>query len=209
MSSLSERTLALAGMFQAAALVKSLATNGQLDESDMEAMLETLLVTNPENTLAVYGRVENIYTGLQTLIQQLEGNAQRDIDIARYVINLLHLSNKLMKNQSMMSQLADGIERVRAQLEHFSLMHENVIANLAGIYTDTISRLQPKIMVNGDSRYLSDNAIANRVRALLLAGMRSAVLWQQLKGSRWQILLQRKQFVKEAKYLLKEKIVRH
>ncbi len=209
MSSLSERTLALAGMFQAAALVKSLATNGQLDESDMEAMLETLLVTNPENTLAVYGRVENIYTGLQTLIQQLEGNAQRDIDIARYVINLLHLSNKLMKNQSMMSQLADGIERVRARLEHFSLMHENVIANLAGIYTDTISRLQPKIMVNGDSRYLSDNAIANRVRALLLAGMRSAVLWKQLKGSRWQILLQRKQFVKEAKYLLKEKIVRH
>ncbi len=209
MSSIGERTLALAGMFQAAALVKSLATTGQLSDSDMEASLETLFVTNPENTLAVYGRIENVYTGLQTLIQQLGGNAQRDIDIARYVISLLHLSNKLMKNEAMMSRLAEGVERARAQLAHFPLMHENVIANLAGTYSDTISQLQPKIMVAGESRYLSGNASANKVRALLLAGMRSAVLWRQLKGSRWQILIQRKHFIKEAEYLIKEKIIRH
>ena len=209
MSSISERTLALAGMFQAAALVRSLATTGQVDNSDMEASLETLFVTDPENTLAVYGRVENLYTGLQTLIQQLNGRAQRDMDIARYVIGLLHLCNKLMKNDAMMSQLAEGVERARAQLAHFPLTHENVIANLAGTYSDTISQLQPKIMVAGDSRYLSDNTNANKVRALLLAGMRSAVLWRQLKGNRWQILLQRNRFIEEAKYLLEEKIVRH
>ncbi len=209
MSSISERTLALAGMFQAAALVRSLATTGQVDNSDMEASLETLFVTDPENTLAVYGRVENLYTGLQTLIQQLNGKSQRDMDIARYVISLLHLCNKLMKNKAMMSQLAEGVERARAQLAHFPLTHENVIANLAGTYSDTISKLQPKIMVAGDSRYLSDSTNANKVRALLLAGMRSAVLWRQLKGSRWQILLQRNRFVQEAKYLLEEKIVRH
>ena len=209
MSSISERTLALAGMFQTAALVRSLATTGQVDNSDMEASLETLFVTEPENTLAVYGRVENLYTGLQTLIQQLNGKAQRDMDIARYVIGLLHLCNKLMKNDAMMSQLAEGVERARAQLAHFPLTHENVIANLAGTYSDTISQLQPKIMVAGDSRYLSDNTNANKVRALLLAGMRSAVLWRQLKGNRWQILLQRNRFIEEAQYLLEEKIVRH
>ncbi len=209
MSSISERTLALAGMFQAATLVRSLATTGQVDNSDMEASLETLFVTDPENTLAVYGRVENLYTGLQTLIQQLHGKAQRDMDIARYVISLLHLCNKLMKNNTMMSQLAEGVERARAQLAHFPLTHENVIANLAGTYSDTISQLQPKIMIAGDSRYLSDNTNANKVRALLLAGMRSAVLWRQLKGNRWQILLHRNRFIEEAKYLLEEKIVRH
>lgn len=209
MSSISERTLSLAGMFQAASLVKSLATTGQLSESDMEDLLETLFVTNPENTLAVYGRVENLYTGLQTLIQQLGGNAQRDMDIARYVISLLHLCNKLIKNEAMMSQLADGVEGARNQRAHFPLTHENIIANLAGVYEKTISQLKPKIMVAGDSRYLSDNTNANKVRALLLAGIRSAVLWNQLKGSRWQILLQRKRFIQEAEYLLKEKIVRH
>ncbi|VAX11529.1 hypothetical protein MNBD_GAMMA25-1030 [hydrothermal vent metagenome] len=209
MSSTGERTLALAGMFQAAALVKSLASRGQLSDSDMQDSLETLFVTNPENTLAVYGRVENVYTGLQTLIQQLSGNGQRDVDIARYVISLLHLSKKLTKNEAMMSRLADGVERANRQREHFPLLHENVVANLAGTYADTISQLQPKIMVAGESRYLSDTTNANKVRALLLAGMRSAVLWNQLKGSRWQILIQRKQIISEAEYLLKEKIIRH
>ncbi|VAX14495.1 High frequency lysogenization protein HflD [hydrothermal vent metagenome] len=209
MSSTRERTLALAGMFQAASLVKAVATNSEVNNSDIEVTLETLFVTSPESTLEVYGCVDNLYVGLHALIQQLGGNGQRDIDIARYVISLLHLCNKLMKNDNMMAQLSKGIENARTQRTHFPLLHENVIANLAGIYTDTISQLQPKIMVTGDSQHLSNNTNTNMVRALLLAGMRSAVLWRQLKGSRWQVLLQRKRFVQEAEYLLKEKIVRH
>ncbi len=209
MSSISERTLALAGMFQAAALVKAVATSSEINDNDVEVTLETLFVTSPESTLDVYGRVDNLYIGLHTLIQQLGGEGQRDIDIARYVISLLHLCNKLMKNGNMMAQLSEGIEKARAQRAHFPLLHENVIANLAGIYADTISQLQPKIMVTGDSQHLSNNTNANMVRALLLAGMRSAVLWRQLKGSRWQVLLQRKRFVQEAENLLKERIVRH
>ncbi|NOZ37318.1 MAG: high frequency lysogenization protein HflD [Gammaproteobacteria bacterium] len=209
MSSISERTLALAGMFQASALVKAIATNSEINDHDVEVTLETLFVTSPESTLEVYGSIDNLYIGLHTLIQQLGGDGQRDIDIARYVISLLHLCNKLMNKGNMMAQLSEGIENARAQRAHFPLLHENVIANLAGIYTDTISQLQPKIMVTGDSQHLSNNTNANKVRALLLAGMRSAVLWQQLKGSRWQVLLQRKRFVQEAEYLLKEKIIRH
>lgn len=209
MSSIHERTLALAGMLQAASLVKAVATSSEINDNDNEATLETLFVTNPESTLEVYGSVDNLYIGLHALIQQLGGNGQRDIDIARYVISLLHLCNKLMRRGKMMTHLAEGIENARAQRMHFPLLHENVIANLAGIYTDTVSQLQPKIMVTGDSSRLSSNITANMVRALLLAGMRSAVLWRQLKGSRWQVLLQRKCFVREAEYLLKEKIVRH
>ncbi|HEB57246.1 MAG TPA: lysogenization regulator HflD [Gammaproteobacteria bacterium] len=209
MSSISERTLALAGMFQAAALVKAVATTSEIDQQHIETTMETLFVTSPQSTLDVYGSIDNLYIGLHTLIQQLGGEDQRDIDIARYVISLLHLCNKLIKNGNMMAQLSRGIENARSQREHFPLLHENVIANLAGIYADTVSQLQPKIMVTGDSQRLSNNSTANMVRALLLAGMRSAVLWRQLKGSRWQVLLQRKRFVQEAEYLLKAKIIRH
>lgn len=209
MSSINERTLALAGMLQAASLVKTMASSSETNGNNNEITLETLFVTSPESTLEVYGCVDNLYIGLHALTQQLGGDGQRDTDVARYVISLLHLCNKLMRNDKMMSRLAEGIENARAQRVHFPLPHENIIANLAGIYTDTVSQLQPKIMVTGDSQRLSNNATANMVRALLLAGMRSAVLWRQLKGSRWQILLQRKRFVREAEYLLKEKIVRH
>jgi len=34
--------------------------------------------------------------------------------------------------------------------------------------------------------------VANRIRALLLAGIRSAVLWYQLGGRRWRLVVYRR-----------------
>jgi high frequency lysogenization protein len=48
-------------------------------------------------------------------------------------------------------------------------------------------------MVQGDPRHLHAPDNQNRIRALLLAGIRAAWLWRQVGGSRWKILLGRKQ----------------
>ncbi len=209
MSNLRDKTLALAGIFQATTLVKDVAVNGTVDKHDFEICIRSIFETDPPDTEAVYGQVEYLRTGLMTLRDQLgEKSTQRDIDTARYVISLLHLQRKLSKNKIMLAALATGIERARRQTEHFHLTHENVIANLADIYSETISQIAPKIMVSGESQHLSNPDQANKIRALLLAGMRSAVLWAQLGGSRWQILLRRKRFAAEAERILNEEILR-
>ena len=209
MSDFRDKTLALAGVFQATALVKNIAVNGSVDKHDFEICIRSIFETDPESVEAVYGQVEYLRTGLTTLIEQLgEKSTQRDIDIARYVISLLHLQRKLSKNKPILDDVANGIERARRQTEHFHITHENVIANLADIYSTTISQIPPKIMVSGESQYLSNTEQANKIRALLLAGMRSAVLWAQLGGSRWQILLRRRRFSQEAERILKEEIQR-
>jgi len=209
MSDFRDKTLALAGVFQATALVKNIAVNGLTDKHDFEICIRSIFETDPENVEAVYGQVEYLRTGLTTLIEQLgEKSTQRDIDIARYVISLLHLQRKLSRNKTILDAVANGIERARRQTEHFHITHENVIANLADIYSETISQIPPKIMVSGENQYLSNPDQANKIRALLLAGMRSAVLWAQLGGSRWQILLRRRRFSQEAERILKEEIQR-
>lgn len=209
MSNLRDKTLALAGIFQATALVKEVAVTGSVDKHDFEVCIRSIFETDPPSVEAVYGQVEYLRTGLMTLIEQLgEKSTQRDIDIARYVISLLHLQRKLSNNQAMMTALANGIERARRQTEHFHLTHENVIANLADIYSETISQIPPKIMVSGESQHLANPDQANKIRALLLAGMRSAVLWAQLGGSRWQILLRRKRLSEAADRILNEEILR-
>jgi high frequency lysogenization protein len=209
MSNFRDKTLALAGIFQATALVKNIAVNGLTDKHDFEICIRSIFETDPESVEAVYGQVEYLRTGLTTLIEQLgEKSSQRDIDIARYVISLLHLQGKLSKNKIMLDALTNGIERARRQTEHFHITHENVIANLADIYSETISQIPPKIMVSGENQYLSNPEQANKIRALLLAGMRSAVLWAQLGGSRWQILLRRRRFSQEAERIFKEEIQR-
>jgi high frequency lysogenization protein len=209
MSDFRDKTLALAGVFQATALVKNIAVTGSVDKHDFEICIRSIFETEPESVEAVYGQVEYLRTGLTTLIEQLgEKSTQRDIDIARYVISLLHLQRKLSRNRPILDEVANGIERARRQTEHFHITHENVIANLADIYSTTISQIPPKIMVSGESQFLSNTEQANKIRALLLAGMRSAVLWAQLGGSRWQILLRRRRFSQEAERILKEEIQR-
>ena len=49
---------------------------------------------------------------------------------------------------------------------------------------------------------LKDTDIVHRIRACLLAAIRSAALWRQLDGAGWQLLLQRKRLIETAQRLL-------
>lgn len=203
MNRIEEQVLALAAVFQAAQLVHNIASSGRYDEDDLRLCLKGILNTDPDSVQDVFGPPDTLRTGLQALVNQLGTMAnQRQVEIARYVIALLHLQGKLNKNPAMLEQIANGIERVHAQMTHYDLTHTNVLANLAGIYSDTISTLTPKIMVNGEQQYLSNPDNVSRIRALLLAGIRAGVLWRQLGGRRWQILFKRKRLIDTAQQLL-------
>ena len=91
----------------------------------------------------------------------------------------------------------------------FGITHANVIANLAGIYSDTISQIPPKIMITGDAGYLSNTVNADKIRAILLGGVRSAVLWAQVGGARWQILFKRRLYQEEARRLLDSELTKN
>ncbi len=196
MSKFSDRTLALAGMYQACGLVQRVARRGNIDPDELKVVLDTLFVTDPPDTLAVYGSHSNLKSGLETVTRQLDKNP--DPELTRYLINILHLERKLIRKPALLQAISEGIERARRQTEHYPLPHSNIIASLAGIYSDTISTLTPRIIVSGEQGHLANPENASTVRALLLAAMRSAVLWAQCGGSRWQILLQRKRFIQEA-----------
>jgi high frequency lysogenization protein len=57
-------------------------------------------------------------------------------------------------------------------------------------------------MINGDPQHLSNPNVVNKIRALLLAGIRASLLWRQCGGSRWHLLLHRKKLQHEANRLL-------
>ncbi len=156
------------------------------------------------NVETVYGNVSKLGFGRKVLLSQLEeiDNKKRDMELTKYAITLMVLERKLAKQRGMLDKIAKGIERTRTQLQHYSLTHENIIASLAGIYSDTISTLRPKIMVNGEHVHLSNPDNANKIRALLLAAIRAAVLWRQCGGNRWQILFKRNAILKAARGMM-------
>lgn len=207
-----DRFLALAGIFQAAHLVQQIARTGMVEQAVFATSINSIFrvdVTSPED---VYGAAENLQYGAKILQLQLgnsqdkaaSGSQRPDIDVTKYVISILVLEKKLAKHPELLKKISIGVDKATAQAEHFSKTHENVIANLAEIYTQTVSTLKPKIIVNGEQNHLSNPDNANKIRALLLAAIRSAVLWHQCGGKRWQILFKRKVFLDEAQKLLKQ-----
>jgi len=197
-----ERTIALAGLFQATALVRQVAKRGQFMDDDIETCLNSLFLINAADAETVYGGIAHLHTGLNSLMVQFSSKGTRDIELTRYVVTLFYLERKLSKNQVLMQKLSDGLDASTAQAEYFSKTHSNVIAGLADIYQKTVSTLTPKIMISGEPGILNNPDNANLLRALLLAGIRAAVLWRQAGGDRWRLLFQRGAIEAEARRLL-------
>lgn len=195
-----DRVLALAGIFQATALVRDIAHTGQMDMNDFEICLASLFKIDAASTEEVYGGITSLTTGLRLLAGQLRNPS--DMAITRYVITLLTLERKLVRRPELLQKIREGIEATAIKLEHFSLTHENIVASLAEIYSATISPLSPRVIVNGEHVHLTNPANAERIRALLLAGIRSAVLWRQNGGGRLTLLLRRQALLREAQSML-------
>jgi high frequency lysogenization protein len=199
-----DRCIALAGMFQAANLVHDIAYEGRFDEESAKASIHSLFQIDAENVPAVYGGLEGVTTGLKQIIGQFSGKDKRNTETTGYVIAMMHLERKLAKQPEMLTLIANGIHIASSRLVHFPMLHQNILGQLADIYSETISTMQPRIMVHGDPMRLQDRDNVNSIRSLLLAGIRSATLWHQCGGTRFKILLSRNRIISSATELLEE-----
>lgn len=199
MNPLQEQLVALGAVFEAAALADRIARTGQISEAALGCMLGSLLVREPKSTLDVYGGDDlNLRDGYKALASALERNpAELQRETLRYALALLGLERQLAKRDDMLQTMGSRLDQIQQQVEHFGLVHDNVIAACGGLYQDTISTFRQRIQVHGDMRHLQQPSNAAKIRALLLAGIRSARLWRQLGGHRWQLVFSRSKLLKE------------
>ena len=198
MSPLQEQLVALGAVFEAAVLADKIARTGQVSEASMGCMLGSLLVRDPKSTLDVYGGDDlNLRDGYRALISSLERNPSAlQREPLRYALAMIGLERQLDKRSDMLQIMGSRLDQIQQQVEHFGLVHDNVIAACGGLYQDTISTFRQRIQVHGDIRFLQQPNNAAKIRALLLAGIRSARLWRQLGGHRWQLVFSRGKLLK-------------
>ena len=203
MSSYSDRVLAFAGIVQACRCVYQVAYTGMVETNALTTSLHSIFVTDADNCHEIFSEGDKLRTGLQYNIELLSnsGNAERN-DVMRMIISVIQLERSLHKAPAKLDELSAGISKSAEQVELYSLLHANTLASLAGLYSDTLSVLKPKIMVNGDEMHLTNPINTNKIRSLLLAAVRAAVLWRQSGGSRLQLLFSRKRYLDESKQLL-------
>lgn len=195
-------TIALAGIMQALNAVRELAQTGKTDTAAFETCIYSIFQTNPANTTDVYGGIEAIKPGIEKLIAQL--GTSPNPALTRYMLSLMHLQKKVSHSTKLLNTLAKRIDHAKTQVTYFSLTHPTVIANLADIYLTTISTFKFRVIIWGNQRILSVGETMEKIRALLLAGVRSSVLWRQSGGSRFQLIFSRAKILAAAKEILLE-----
>lgn len=165
----------------------------------MEVCIGALLNQNPESLVDLYGSEENLQTGVAAmtlLLGEHKGNDVFSSIILVYGISILSIERQLDSRPVMLKNIAEGIDNATRQAEHFSVIHDNVFANIAGLYQQTISTLRQRIQVKGNPIYLQQPGVAERIRCLLFAAVRSAFLWRQLGGKRYHLVVYRKALIR-------------
>lgn len=197
MSRMQEQIVALGAVFQAAVLVEQLARTGQVPSAATTCLLNSLLVRTPETTLAVYNHTDALlFDGYRLLTGTLEReHAILQRDALRYALAMIGLERPLARRKDMLTQIGRRLDHIQSQVNHFGVYHPNTVAALGSLYQETLSTFRRRIQVQGDIRHLQQPDVAALIRALLLAGIRSARLWRQLGGHRWQLIFSRRKML--------------
>lgn len=197
MKLIEERTIALAGVLQACSQVQALARDGAQNDAVADASLKSILVLDAVNTPAVYGGIDGVRTGLLMLKDGvLNSTKANEVEVLRYTMSLLLLQNQLYRDTAKFTEFANQIERLSA------VDADGYIGACSEVYQSNVSVMRPQIIVQGEQGFLERADIPPKIRALLLAGFRSAVLWQQKGGGKFKLVWQRTRMSNIAEQLL-------
>lgn len=185
-----DRVIALAGLMQAIRQVQQMADTGSAEGRPLEASLASVFRIDAESAEAVYGGITGVESGLKALVQHLDGT-QRYPNTVRIGFSVLMVERKLAARRDLLDRIGQGIADIEALANDSGLTHPTVLARLGELYASTVSTLSPRVLVQGNPLYLSQAPVVAEIRALLMAAMRSAVLWRQMGGSYWDFMLRR------------------
>jgi high frequency lysogenization protein len=159
--------------------------------------INSILILDAVNTQSVFAGLKGVSCGMSLIASGVMSSAKMDdVEILRYAMSLIHLSNQLQRDDERFSKFAQRIERLSAVDE------DQLLEACSEVYKDFISELRPQIIVQGEQGFLQSEFVPNKVRTLLLAGIRACVLWQQVGGSRFRLLWERRKYQLSAQELL-------
>lgn len=188
----SERVLALAGVVQALAQVRRIADTGQADAAVVQTALDSVFRIDADSAEAVYGGAAALRPGLRILGEHFGKQQLHDATLFKLVMMVLQLERRFDKETDTGSAVHNGILDIAPKAAELGSSHPDVLSALGGLYADTLSHLRPRVMVQGNPHYLAQPGVVAEIRAILLAAVRSAVLWRQLGGSYWDFAFSRK-----------------
>ena len=202
-----DKTLALAAIFQAAGLANELARKGSTDSSVEAFLTQTVLVMDTDNISEIYPSIDGLKPGLRwlegCLLEQGRG-LQNAGEIIRIALGVIQVEGQFSQHEGVQNTLRTRLENINRQRVMSPDMSSTELNNLLGsAYVDSLGQLRFRVQIRGDAKQLQAPGMAERIRAILLAGVRAAWLWRRLGGRRWHLIFTRGQILREIREIAK------
>ena len=207
MSADRDKTLALAAVFQAAGLASSLARRGQADNAAEAFLMRSALVMDTDDTAMIYPDTQGLTPGLtwlESCLQNQGRGLEQAGEIIRLVLAIIQVERHFERADKVQDQLRQRLQGINQQRQLSPEMSQSELANLLGAaYVDSLGSLDFRVQIRGDARQLQSPGMAERIRAVLLAGVRAVWLWHRLGGRRWQLMFSRGRILQEIRAIAK------
>lgn len=199
-----DATIAFAGMLQASELVRQIATSGNCSGQAAEASIASIFSHNPDNTEDVYGGIGGVRMGLRVMTELFSARSNHEsLQSLNYALGLAKLGKQVRRDNKRLNSMGEELELVeKAWRDAEYTLDDSVTSQLADVYQRHVSTLGFRLSVSGRPEYLKQADKVSYVRALLLAGLRSAILWHQVGGRQWRLIFQRRRMLEQAQALL-------
>ena len=194
---LKNETISLGAIYQACNEIKKIAWQGEINNNIIEPLINSVYQTTSEEIEDVFISIKRLNSGLDFLRRQLVGDAfSRDGEVSRYFEAIGILVKNINKKDDVLNKLRIELTKQSMPINEDNLDQHALF--LSELYLSTISTVEPRIIVNGDNKYLTDKKNAAMIRSLLLCAIRSYILWQQSGGSKFRIFIFKKKIAELA-----------
>ena len=194
---LKNETISLGAIYQACSEIKKIAWQGEINNNIIEPLINSVYQTTSEEIEDIFINIKRLNSGLDFLRRQLVGDAfSRDGEVSRYFEAIGILVKNMNKKDMVLNKLRTELTKQSLPINEDNLDQHALF--LSELYLSTISTVEPRIIVNGDNKYLTDKKNAAMIRSLLLCAIRSYILWQQSGGSKFRIFIFKKKIAELA-----------
>ena len=194
---LKNETISLGAIYQACNEIKKIAWQGEINNNIIEPLINSVYQTTSEEIEDVFISIKRLNSGLDFLRRQLVGDAfSRDGEVSRYFEAIGILVKNMNKKDEVLDKLRTELTKQSLPINEDNLDQHALF--LSELYLSTISTVEPRIIVNGDNKYLTDKKNAAMIRSLLLCAIRSYILWQQSGGSKFRLFIFKKKIAELA-----------
>jgi len=199
-----QRIYALAAMCQAAQLAVQLATQGQCDANLLKAQWHSIFIMNPKDVEQIYPHPRDLKLGLMFIDFGLKNPKKFTSNFAFPLVrSFCAMGKNLLASKKAQEALRIKLKRTEEQTHYFQPWdHPRIFQNLGEHYVEMATDQRINLKIAGQKKFLQNLEMLNKIRAVLLSGIRAAVLWYQLKGNLPWVFLNRRKIAFETQLLM-------